>query len=167
MSRLYLAQSALLDLKFADARRHIELLKSDHPGHRLAKFASVAWARATGHPVLLHDAIDDLLADYPRDPTLVLTKAATQRELGRVPERLATLQTEGVRADADPLLIQSLAQMLLPDPATQFEADRLLRRSVRIRPQAAAGYYLLATQRWEHQKFAEAVELYRFATLPR
>ena len=65
--------------------------------------------------------------------------------------------------DADPLLVQSLAQMLLPDPGAQAEADRLLRRSVRVRPHAAAGYFLLASQRWEHQHFPEAVELYRTA----
>src|SRR5262249_54860310 len=39
----------------------------------------------------------------------------------------------------------------------------LLRRSVRNRPAAAAGYYLLATQWWEHRRFDDAAEVYRFA----
>jgi cellulose synthase operon protein C len=54
--------------------------------------------------------------------------------------------------------------MMLANHTLQDDAERLLRSSIRMRPQAAAGYYLLGTQLWEHQKFADAVELYRMAT---
>jgi tetratricopeptide (TPR) repeat protein len=153
----------LADSKFIEAKDAIAAMTRDYPGHRLTKMAAVVWARATGHPVLLLDAMDELLADFPGDPTFSLTKAAALRELGRNRERQAVLASVGTAADADPLLMQSLAQMLLADPQQQDAADRLLRRSVRVRPQSAAGYYLLASQWWEQQRFAEAAELYRIA----
>jgi tetratricopeptide (TPR) repeat protein len=161
--RLYAIQAALLDLKFAEAKGRLADLQAEFPGRRLTRFAAVAWARATAHPVLLLDALDALLADYPHDPTLVLSKTAVLRDLGRVRERMELLKAEGSKAGAEPLLMQSLAQALLTDPAGRAEADRLLRRSVRVRPHAAAGYFLLASERWEAQQFDEAVELYRFA----
>jgi tetratricopeptide (TPR) repeat protein len=161
--RLHAVQSALLDLDFTRAKELVAAMRAEYPGRRLTKFAAVAWARATAHPVLLLDAIDDLLVDFPHDPTLVLSKTAVLRDLGRARERTELLTAEGSKLDAEPLLVQSLAQVLLADPAGRDEADRLLRRSVRVRPHAAAGYFLLGTERWEAQRFAEAVELYRFA----
>jgi tetratricopeptide (TPR) repeat protein len=108
-------------------------------------------------------AYDALLAFHPHEATWILAKAAVLRELNRIPERLALLEAEGSDVASEPLIAQSLAQMLLPHPYRQEEASWLLRRSVRNRPMAAAGYYLLATQWWEHRRFDEAAELYRFA----
>ena len=161
--RFHAIQAALIDLRFAEAKDLIAALRAEAPDHRLTKFAAVAWARATGHPVLLLDALDALLADFPHDPTLVLSKTAALRDLGRTRERDELLTAEGSRIDAEPLLMQSLAQVRLADPDGRAEADRLLRRSVRVRPHAAAGYFLLGTLRWESQRFDEAVELYRMA----
>ena len=93
----------------------------------------------------------------------MLSKAAVLRDLNRLSERLEILETEGTGIDAEPLVAQSLAQVLLPNPDRQEEAGRLLRRSVRSRPLAAAGYYLLATQWWEERRFVDAAEVYRFA----
>lgn len=161
--RLHVLQTALLDHQFADAKARLAALRTDLPNHRLTKFAAIAWARATAHPVLLLDALNDLLADYPHDSSLILSKSAVLRDLGRTRERLDLLTVEGDKTESDAILMQSLAQLLLPEPHRQYDADRLLRRSVRVRPHAAAGYYLLASQRWEHQQFPEAVELYRMA----
>ncbi|OWK37938.1 tetratricopeptide repeat protein [Fimbriiglobus ruber] len=174
--RLHAILIALTDHEFATAKGLVDALRAEAPDDRLTKFAAVAWGRSTGHPVLLHDALTALLADYPHDSTLVLAKTAILRDLGRANERRAILEAEVAagaggdttggregRGGAEPLLMQSLAQMLITDPDAQDLADRLLRRSVRVRPHAAAGYYLLASQRWERQQFADAVDLYRFA----
>ena len=59
--------------------------------------------------------------------------------------------------------MQSLAQVLLPLPHRQEEADRLLAAVGAEPAAAAAGYYLLATQWWEQRRFDEAAEVYRFA----
>ncbi|MFO0847968.1 MAG: hypothetical protein U0871_05315 [Gemmataceae bacterium] len=161
--RLHALQSALAAHSFGVAEALLAELRADHPNHRLTRFAAVAWARATAHPVKLLAALDALLVDFPGEPNLVLGRAAVLRELGRAAERNATLAEAVTKPDADPLLLQSHAQTLLADPAGRLEADRLLRRSVRVRPQATAGYFLLATQAWERQRFADAVELYRWA----
>jgi tetratricopeptide (TPR) repeat protein len=161
--RLHAIQAALAGRKFGLAEALVAQLRADYPDHRLTRFAEVAWARATAHPVKLLAALDHLLTDFPGEPNLTLGKAAVLRQLGRNDDRQAILGEAAAKPDADPLVLQSYAQTLLPDPAARLEADRLLRRSVRVRPQAPAGYFLLATQAWERQRFAEAVELYRWA----
>lgn len=160
---LYRVQLLLLKRKFADAKAALVELVAAHPGHRLAKAGALAWARATAHPVKLLAAIDALLADFPHDTTLVMAKANTLRELGRVHDRLAFLRAEGAHADADPLVMQTLAQALLPDPRESAFAEQLLRRSLRLRPHSPPGFFLLAAHCWERQRFAEAVELHRAA----
>jgi tetratricopeptide (TPR) repeat protein len=138
-------------------------LSSSFPGHRLTALAAVALARADEHPAKLLAAATAAAAAFPDDPTLALAKASALRDLGRMDERQAILCELAAAPDADPLVTQSLAQMMLTDPAAAPEVDRLLLRSVRVRPGAAAGYYLLASQWWERQRFDEAADLYRFA----
>jgi tetratricopeptide (TPR) repeat protein len=161
---LYAVQKPLVTHDRPAAVAAFERMTAELPGHRLTKFAALALARYDAHPVKLLTAADALLADRPHEPAWVMTRAAALRELNRLPERLALLEAEGAAADAEPLVMQSLAQMLLTDPRRQDEADRLLRRSVRNRPTAAPGYFLLAALWWEDRKFEDAAELYRFAS---
>ena len=161
--RLNRVQSLLAERQFADAKAALAELVAAHPGHRLAKVGALAWARATQHPVKMLAAAEALIADFPHDPTYVMVKANALRELGRVHDRLAFLRTEGTHPDADPIVMQTLAQALLPDPRATDEADRLLRHSLRLRPHAAPGLYLLAAHLWEQQRFNESVELHRAA----
>lgn len=161
--RLYAVQKPLLTHDRPAAAAALAQLEAEFGGHRLAKVGALALARADAHPVKLIAALDPMLTLFPHDPTFVMAKAAALRELYRTVERLELLKSEGSGIHAEPLLMQSLAQVLLPLPDEQAEADRLLRRSVRNRPAAAAGYYLLATQWWEQRRFEDAAELYRFA----
>lgn len=162
--RLFKLQMRLADRDFSEAKNLLDEFRRTAPKSRLTKCAAIAWARGTFHPVLLLEAVSALQADYPQDGTLTLSRAAALRDLGRVDERRELFLSAGAaNADAEPLLQQSLAQMLLIDCDQQETADWLLRRSLRSRPLAAAGYYLLASQRWERQDFSEAIELYRLA----
>ncbi|QEL16126.1 tetratricopeptide repeat protein [Limnoglobus roseus] len=161
--RLFAIHQLFTHGKQTDAKARHDAFVAEYVGHRLSKVAALAWARLTVHPVLLLDAANALLRDYPDDPTYTLTKVSALRELGRTRERLAVLEAVATKPDAEPLLVQSYAQMLLADHRFQDKAERLLRQSVRVRPQAAAGYFLLASQLWERQGFAEAADLYRFA----
>jgi tetratricopeptide (TPR) repeat protein len=160
---LFAVQKPLLTHDRPAAMAAFDQLTARVPGHRLAKVAALALARYDAHPVKVLAAVEPLLADFPHDTTFVMTKATALRELNRTAERLALLEAEGSAIDAEPLVMQSLAQVLLPLPHRQAEAERLLRRSVRSRPTAAAGYFLLGTQWWEHRRFEDATELYRFA----
>jgi predicted Zn-dependent protease len=149
--------------RFPEAKKQLESIANRAPNHRLTKMARLAFARATGHPYRTLAALNELLADYPRDATLALAKAGLIRELGRIHERLAFLAEHGLGEDADPLLMQSYAQVLLVNPTQLAEADRLLRLSLKLRPHAASGVFLLAAQKWEQGQFDEAIELYRLA----
>ena len=156
-------QTALHARDYAGAKSGVEAFRTASPGHRLAKFAALAYARGTHHPVLQLHAAEDLLRDFPKDSTLVLSRAAALRDMGRLRERREVLAAAVEAGASDALVVQSLAQMLLPDYTRQREAESLLRRSIRARPQGAPGYFLLATQQWEQQHFEAAAELYRFA----
>lgn len=161
--RLYAIHRLFSKETQADAKAACDAFIAEYAGHRLAKVAAVLWSRLTAHPVLLLDAIDELLLDFPDDSTLVLAKAGTLRDLGRTRERRAMLAAAAAKPEADPLIVQSYAQMLLADHRAQDEAERLLRKSIRARPPAAAGYFLLGSQAWERGDRAEATDLYRFA----
>ena len=116
----------------ADARRVSR--PSAHDVRRNSRLA-----RYDAHPVRLLASYDALLAAHPHESTWVLAKAAVLRDLNRMPERLALLEAEGSALDAEPLVMQSLAQVLLPLPRRQEDAARLLRRSVRNRPPRRRG----------------------------
>ncbi len=163
LDALHRMQTSFADHRSEQAKAELEGILRDFPESRWAKIAQLAWAKVTQHPVLLLEAIERLLLDFPHEPTFAMVKANALRELGLVTERTDFLRVEGSRAEADPILVQSLAQVLLSDPNEQKEAGRLLRHSLRIRPHAGAGYFLLGAQWWEHQRFADAVELNRFA----
>jgi tetratricopeptide (TPR) repeat protein len=147
----------------ADARAALDAFRAEYAGHRLVKVAALQWARLTAHPVLALRAIEDMLVDFPDDSTLAMARAGTLRELGRTRERIAHLAAAAAKPDADALILQSYAQALLTDPDRQALAERLLRKSIRARPQAAAGYFLLASQSWERDERSAAADLYRFA----
>jgi predicted Zn-dependent protease len=160
---VYAVQKPLLTHDRPAAAAALAALAGAFPDHRLAVAGELALARYDAHPVRQLAAYDRFLARFPHDATFVMAKANVLRELYRHADRLALLEAEGARPEAEALVMQSLAQMLLPLPHRQADADRLLRRSVRLRPAAASGYFLLATQWWEHRRFDEAAELYRFA----
>jgi tetratricopeptide (TPR) repeat protein len=157
-------QKPLLAHDRGAAEAALRVMHTQFPQHALTAFAELALARYDAHPTRLVAVYDALLARYPHESTWVLSKANALRELNRMPERLALLEAEGSTLDAEPMVAQTFAQTLLPFPHRQDEAVRVLRRSVRNRPTAAAGYYLLAMQWWEERRFDEAAELYRFSS---
>jgi tetratricopeptide (TPR) repeat protein len=161
--KLFALTAALADARLADAKSELQRLTTQHPGHRVTKLATHAWARAIAHPVFQLDAIDALLADHPHDSTFVLAKANILRERGRIDERTAFLKAQAERDEADPVIVQTYAQTVLTHPREQIEVDRLLRASIRRRPHAPSGYFLLSAHLWEQQRFAESVELHRIA----
>ncbi|MCI0700355.1 MAG: hypothetical protein L0241_04675 [Planctomycetia bacterium] len=160
---LYAVQKPLLAHDRAAAESALRVMREILPDHWLTTFASLALARYDGHPLKLLELYNALLVKHPHESTWVLSKANVLRELNRMPERLVLLELEGAPLDTEPMVAQTLAQALLPLPHCQEDAAQLLRRSIRNRPMAAAGYYLLATQWWEHRQFDDAAELYRFA----
>ncbi len=140
-----------------------ERMKTEDTGHRLTRLARLAIARYDANPTLLLAAIDALLGLFPEDNTFLLNRLNVLRELGRKEERAETTRRQLGRKDADPLFAHHHAQALLTDFDQLEEAEGLMRRAVRQRPYAPAGYYILGNVLWEQRRFQEATELYRFA----
>src|SRR5262249_4254220 len=86
------------------------------------------------------------------------------RQLARREERLTLLRDICGRKEADPVFWRCYAQELGPDAREHATAMRLLRRTIRYRPAEAPNFALLANILWDQRRFAEATELYRFAT---
>lgn len=161
--RLHDVQAALQRHDRPAAVAAYERMKVEDTGHRLTRLARLAIARYDANPTLLLHAVDALLALYPDDNTFQLARLNVLRDLGRKDERTEAARRQMSRKDADPLFAHHYAQALLADPLRLDEAERPMRRAVRQRPYAPAGYYILGNVLWEQRRFQEATDLYRFA----
>lgn len=159
---LYALQKGLLTGNRIVAEESLAKLQTSHPDHRLTKFAVLALARHDEHPIRLLKALEGLRADFPDDATLLLSQAGVLRELHRLQERRDLLALATQKEEPDPLVMQSLAQILAPLPGRSYDVRYWLRRVLRLRTSPAA-LYILASQRWDRDGLAEAAELYRLA----
>lgn len=161
--RLHEVQAALHRHDRPAAVAAYERMKVEDTGHRLTRLARLAIARYDANPTLLLHAVDALLALFPDDNTFQLARLNVLRDLGRKDERTEAARRQVARKDADPLFTHHYVQAVLADPSRLDEAERLMRRAVRQRPYAPAGYYILGNVLWEQRRFQEATDLYRFA----
>jgi tetratricopeptide (TPR) repeat protein len=161
--RLHDVQSALRLHDRPAAVVHYEAMKSADTTHRLTRLARLAIARYDANPTLLLHAVDSLLALFPDDSTFLHSRLNVLRDLGRREERTETARRQVGRKNSDPLFAHHYAQSLIVDPARLEEAERLMRRAIRQRPHAPAGFYILGNVLWEQRRFQEATDLYRFA----
>jgi tetratricopeptide (TPR) repeat protein len=161
--RLHSLQSSLHRHDRAAAVTRYEEMKGADPGHRVTRLGRMAVARYDANPTQVLLAVDALIALFPADNTFHLARLNVLRDLGRRDERTEHARQQCLRKDADPLFTHHYAQALLPDPDRHPEVERMMRRAVRQRPYAPAGYYILANVVWEERRFQEATDLYRFA----
>ena len=161
--RLHELQVALHRHDRPAAVSRYEEMKGADPGHRVTRLGRMAVARYDANPTQILNAVDALLALFPADNTFHLARLNVLRDLGRREERTEHARQQCLRKDADPLFVHHYAQALIPDPDRHPEVERMMRRAVRQRPYAPAGYYILANVMWEERRFQEATDLYRFA----
>lgn len=161
--RLHEIQFALHRHDRTAAVEAYERMKVADTGHRLTRLGRFAIARYDGNPTLMLGAVDSLLALFPDDNTIQLTRLNILRELGRREERTEAARRQTSRKSADPLFAHHYAQAIMSDPSRLEEAERLMRTAVRQRPYAPAGYYILGNVLWEQRRFQEATDSYRFA----
>jgi tetratricopeptide (TPR) repeat protein len=159
----YREQQALHRHERAQALEAATELEAAAPGHRLAWQARRTLAQYDADPAGLLVAIEGLLALFPDDGQLQLTKVSCLRELARREERMTFLKEVGSRPGADPVFWQLYAQELAADAREHPVAARLLRRFLRARPGDARCYAALADVLWAQRDFEKALELYRWA----
>lgn len=158
-----LHHAALLALSRHDrpaALAAVEKLEAAAPGHRLALQARRAVAHYDANAIEILAQVERLLALFPKDVNLQLTRLSCLRELGRREERLKILAGLGVGKDADPLYWQERASELAEDAREHATALRLLRRARRHRWTDASALNTEANILWSQARYPEAVELY-------
>jgi cellulose synthase operon protein C len=158
-----LHHEALLALSRHDrpaALAAVERLEAAAPGHRLALQARRAVAHYDANAIEILAQVERLLALFPKDVNLQLTRLSCLRELGRREERLKILAGLGVGKDADPLYWQEHAAELAEDAREHATALRLLRRARRHRWTDASALNTEANILWSQARYPEALELH-------
>jgi tetratricopeptide (TPR) repeat protein len=161
--QFYRAQRALEIHDRELAGQIVAAMTQAHADHRLTLQAQVALASYDADPGRMLAMTEQLIAQFPEDANLKLSKISLLRSLARREERLEFLRSVCEQKDSDPLFWQQYAQELGDDTRAHPQALRLLRRAFRQRPLEAGNFYLLANIFWQQRRFNEALELYRFA----
>jgi len=141
----------------------IEQMSQLAPAHRLTAWARRALAGYDGDMVAQLASVESLLALFPDDQMLLYHKAACLGRLGRRDELIRLLEELRSRPGTDPVFWQQYAQELIADVRRHVEAERLLRRCIRLRPADAPACFILGNLLWGQRRFEEALELYRLA----
>lgn len=156
-------QASLVAHRREEAEQACRALEAQTPGHRLALFARRALAGYDEDEEARLAATERLLALFPDDVNLRLSKQASLATLGRRLAQTRWLRDECARA-GHPLLDLALGDAIRMDARALPEVQRLARRVVRARPYDAGAYRLLAHTQWERLERAEALHTYRVAT---
>lgn len=162
--RLHELDAALVEHRREDAQAICEQLIAEANGHRLGHEARHRLAGYDANPAARLTAVEKLLEFAPEDPCLQLDRLACLRDLVRRDERMSIYGQLCEKRDVHPVFLQQYAQELRADARRHGEAVSLLLRAIRRAPCDAGNYCGLANVFWDQRRFAEAFELYRFAT---
>lgn len=133
------------------------------PGHRLDIGTRRSLASYDGDLLANLRTTGELLAAYPDDVNLRLSKAALLRRLAPHQEYLDYIRAQCSGPVAHAMLRLRLAQTLLEDARHRDEAIRILRRLVPVWCKAET-LSSLGDAHWRAGEYPRAVELYRFAS---
>jgi tetratricopeptide (TPR) repeat protein len=156
-------QTALVTHRRSDAVAACAAMEARDANHRLTLWARRSIATYDADPVAQLRATEALQALYPDDASLRLHRVSLLRNLARRSDILDALARAAADAKADPIFLQQYAQELAADPREVPRAERLLRKCLRLRGEAAT-HFILANVLWGRREMEEALELYRFAT---
>jgi cellulose synthase operon protein C len=160
---LYRLQRALQEYDRATAADAYQRLRAEAPGQRLTLHARRILATYDADRTEQLACDEELLELFPNDGLLQLRRLTCLRDLARRDERLELLRSMCACKESDPVFWRLYAEELAVDAREHEPAARWLRRAVRFRPLDAGNFWALAGILWAQRRFAEALELYRFA----
>lgn len=134
-----------------------------HAGHPLQLRTRRALALYDGDEPAILAATEQLLALFPDDGHLQLSKASSLWAIGGRDEHRAWLATCAARPWSEPLLRVRLADRLMEDERAFPEAASLLRRVLWRAPSMAEAWSAAADLAWRSGDHAEALACYRAA----
>ena len=152
---------AVHDRAAASAAR--EKLSSTVPGHRLAFQADRAVAAYDRDQTASLAALDGLIALYPDDKPLQLSRVYALRALDRRDDVVAQLAAACARSDAEPVFLHLYAEELRAEQGDTAVVTGLLAKALRRRPAHAASLATMGHVRWGQRRQAEATDLYFLA----
>lgn len=160
---LYRGQTYLEDQGVERATEVLDEMRALAPGHRLTLQFALEVARQRGDRRAQVAHLDALLELAPRTPRWVIDRAAAMRDLESRSARREYLFAHSDSKDSD--LLNAIAEELRHEGRTLETAARLLRKSIRLRPQSAFALHVLADlEATRHGDPAATLELYRFAS---
>lgn len=160
---LHQIDGALETHQRTEAAALVKRMETAAPEHHLVLEARTRLAIYDGNPISMLAAVESLLAFYPDDDRLQLTRLSYLRDLTRRVDLLESYRQLCQRKDAHPIFWQEYARELSQDARTHDQAAKLLQRTIRIWPTKESTYHLWADVCWTQGHFADALELYRFA----
>jgi tetratricopeptide (TPR) repeat protein len=160
---LHELDGALVGHRREEAQAAYEKMCVASPDHRLVCEARRRLAIYDGNQTEHLAALDALVAKFAEDQSLQLERLSVLRNQARRDERLEIYRQLCLKKETHPIFWQQYAQELRIDARRHDDAVLLLKRAIRRWPSEAANYYILANIYWDQRRFAEALELYRFA----
>ncbi|MEW5756602.1 MAG: tetratricopeptide repeat protein [Pseudomonadota bacterium] len=138
-------------------------LSEEHADHRLTIGARRAIAIYDGDENTALAATEQLLALFPSDVNLQLSKAASLSVLRNRAQQVEWLAGIANTANADPVAMIRHAQLLADDGRLTQEALHLLDRALRKMPSDAGAWQTRASLLWQIGLRKQAVDHYRIA----
>jgi tetratricopeptide (TPR) repeat protein len=157
-------QRALAKHDRAAALRICDEMTARAPDHRLSINARRSLAAYDSDSVGALLCVEQLLAQFPDDANIQLSKCSLLRSLSRRSDYLDYLKQLCEKPGSTSLLWQMWAAELKLDAREHARAQRLLRRAMRQRPRDGANLHILAGIFWDCGELPRAAELYRFAS---
>ena len=159
-------QNVMASLKRHDreaAVAAVQAVVAQNPEHRLVLAARRALALYDGDEASTLSVTEELLARFPDDVNLQLSKAASLSVLGTRGQQLEWLSSLSERAAAEPLALVRYAQLLGQDGREAPRAIRLLQRALDLRPTDASAWSTRADLLWDHGSKEESIACRRIA----
>lgn len=161
--RLYTLDRALNEHRREEAFREYEALRAEAAEHRLTCEARRRIAIYDGNATEHLAAVEQLVKTYPNDQRLELERLSLLRNQGRRDERLESYARLCDKPETHPIFWQQYAAELRADARRWGDAVELLRRAIRRWPSEGVNYSTLAHLYWEQRRYADALDLHRFA----
>lgn len=162
--KLHELDGALDNHRREDAGALLQQMQSEAPVHRLTVEARRRLAIYDGNPTEQLAAVNELSTQFLDNQTLQYERVVLLRDHAQREERLAIYEELLARKDTHPIFWQLHAQELRCDARRHDDAIWRLRRAIRRWPGEPTNYHTLASIYWDHRRYEEALELYRFAS---
>ncbi len=161
--RYHALMSALGAHDRAAAVQAAEALQAEAPGHRLAVGAWRAIAGYDGDDATLLRRTEELLALFPHEPNLMLSKAGLLGVLGSRQQCDAWWQQVQASPGFDAVVMLRHAQFVAEDPRQHALALRQLDKVLAMVPMDAGAWHAVAGVLWARGEREAALERYRIA----